>query len=221
MRQTIKNYTMKPLFLLFIGLLSLQMTAQDGGKSKQLLDEVSHTIENYNNIILTFDYALDNDQEKIHQKTGGKIYVMGNKYHLNFMGTDRISDGNKIYNIIHEDEEVYVSDANEESNGFTPASILHFYKKGFHYTWGKLKAVEGVKVQYIKLKPIKEDDIAYIMLGIDTNTKHIHSITYHDKRNTKVSIRIRTFKPNENLSPKEFTFDNAKYKAKNYSITEL
>ena len=211
---------MKKFILIFISILSFHMvSAQD--KSKELLDEVSHKIESYNNIMMTFDYSLDNDQERIHQKTSGTIYVKGNKYHLNFMGTDRISDGKNIFNIIHEDEEVYVSDADEGSDGFTPAKILSFYKKGYHYTWGKLATESGVKVQYIKLTPIKEDDIAYIMLGIDMNTKHIHSVTYYDKKNTKVTIKIRTFKPNENLSPKEFAFDRAKYLTKNYSITDF
>jgi outer membrane lipoprotein-sorting protein len=59
------------------------------------------------------------------------------------------------------------------------------------------------------------------MLGIDTKTNHIHSVSYFDNKSTKITFKIRTFKPNTPLSGKEFVFDTAKYKAKNYSITEL
>lgn len=213
---------MKQLFLLItFSFLTVNFIQAQNDKSQDLLDKVSSTIAKYDNIQMTFDYHLDNEVEKIHQKTSGNININGDKYHLNFMGMDRISDGHKIYSIIHEDEEVYISNADDNTETFTPSSILEFYKKGYRYTWGKSINEDGKTIQYINLTPLKEDEITYITLGIDTNTNHIHSVAYFDKKNTKITLKIRVFKPNVDLSAKEFVFDNAKYKEKNYSITEL
>ena len=203
--------------------LTLTITAfsQTSDKSKALLDDVSSKIGSYKNIDITFDYQLDNDKERVHQKTSGSVKIMGQKYHLYFMGVEKIFDGAKIYNIVHEDEEVVVSSPAHEDSDFSPSNILSFYKKGYKYAWDKEVSVEGKKIQFIKLTPIKAGDVSYIMLGVDVNNKQINQVEYVDKKNTKTSFRIRSFKTNTEIPSKEFIFEEAKYKAKDYTITKM
>lgn len=195
--------------------------SQTTDKSKSLLDEVSNKISSYKNIDITFDYNLDNDKEKVHQKTNGNVKIQGQKYHLNFMGAEKIYDGVKIYTIVHEDEEVVISNPANEDSDFSPGKILSFYKKGYKYSWDKEVSVEGKKIQYIKLIPIKAGDVSYIMLGIDTQSKQIYQVEYVDRKGTKTAFKIRSFKTNTEMSSKEFVFDEAKYKAKDYAITKM
>ncbi len=197
--------------------------AQNSAKAKTLLDEVSAKVASYHTIYLTFDYILDNEKENIHQETNGNVKIEGENYHLNFMGVERIYDGKKIYTIVHEDEEVVISDGDsEDESDFTPSKILTFYKKGYHFEWDKLKNIGGKSIQFIKLIPINTNaDIRYILLGIDTKSKNIYQVVYTGQKNTNTTFKIRSFKTNTSLSPNEFNFDEAKYKEKDYIITRL
>jgi outer membrane lipoprotein-sorting protein len=139
------------------------------------------------------------------------------------MGIERIFDGKKVYTIVHEDEEVVISDGDsDDESDFTPSKILTFYKKGYKFEWDKLQNIAGKSIQFIKLIPINNDaEIKYILLGIDTKSKNIYQVVYTGKKNTNTTFKIRLFKANTTFSPKEFVFDEAKYTAKDYIITRL
>jgi len=216
------NHKIRIVTTLFFTLFLSQFGfSQSTDKSKTLLDEVSNKIATHKNILIGFEYNLDNDKEKVHQKTIGTVKIQGQKYHLDFMGVEKIFDLKKVYTIMHEDEEIVISNPTVEENEFSPSSILSFYKKGYHYTWDKVAMIEGKKIQFIKLTPIKAGEVTYIMLGIDTQNKQIEQVEYLNKKNTKTTLKIKSFKPNTEMSPKEFLFDEVKFKTKNYSMTRM
>jgi len=211
------------IITLLLFAFSLTSMAQNASKAKELLDDVSAKVASYDNIYLTFDYILDNEQENIHQETNGNVKIAGDQYHLNFMGIERIYDGKKVYTIVHEDEEVVISngDSDDESD-FTPSKILTFYKKGYKFEWDQLKKIGGKNIQFIKLIPIASNsDVKYILLGIDTKSKNIYQVVYTGNKHTLTTFKIRLFKTNNVFPPKEFIFDEAKYKAKDYIITRI
>ena len=140
---------MKFLMTLAFFILTIHGFSQSGDKSKELLDQVSSKISSYKNIDITFDYHLDNDKERVHQKTSGTVKIMGQKYHLYYMGIEKIFDGSKVYSILHEDEEVVISNPASEDEEFSPGKILSFYKKGYRYNWDKEVLVDGKKIQYV------------------------------------------------------------------------
>lgn len=211
--------------ILFASMFFIALTAysQTTAEAVTLLDEVSEKVASYSNIDLTFDYILDNEKENIHQETTGSVRLQKDKYHLNFMGIERIFDSKKVYSIVHEDEEVVISNASsDDESEFTPSKILTFYQKGYNFKWDKLQTIGGKKVQFIKLLPINVNaDNQYILLGIDTKSKNIYQIVYTNKNDTNTTFKIRSFKTNTVLSQNEFSFDEAKYKAKDYIITRL
>ena len=139
------------------------------------------------------------------------------------MGTEQIFDGNKIYLIIHEDEEVIIQDPNNnEEESLTPSKMFSFYKNGFAYEMGELKTIKGIKIQYVKLTPIESDsEITSILVGIDVKTKHIYNIIETGENNTVTTLEVRSFKTNQPISEKLFIFDLEKYKdQKKYTISE-
>ena len=143
------------LFLVMI-MASIAMTfAQSDSKSEKLLDEVSTKMNSYNNIYVEFKYVLDNTKENVHQETRGNATLKGDLYNVNFLGTNQLFDGKKVFTIIPEDEEVNISEADaDDDNTLTPSKFFSFYKKGFTYTWDKIMNVQGRQIQYIKLMPI-------------------------------------------------------------------
>ena len=93
--------------------------AQD---AKSLLDEVSSKVRSYDNIVIDFKYSLDNSKEGVTSDTRGNVSLQGDKYHLNMLGSTRICDGQSIYTIVPEDEEVTISSVNSEEPGSSTPS---------------------------------------------------------------------------------------------------
>ncbi|NCT17337.1 MAG: hypothetical protein COZ75_09180 [Flavobacteriaceae bacterium CG_4_8_14_3_um_filter_34_10] len=213
---------MKKLFLILLTLtITCTTFAQDAAKAKKLLNEVSEKVKSYDNIFIDFKYALINKKENVNQDTRGDVTLKGNLYSLNLMGTTRIFDGKKIYTIVPEDEEVTISKHSAEDDGdITPSKMLTFYEKGYTYKWDIIQDVKGRKIQYIQLKPIdSKAEIKDILLGIDTQTKHIYKLIQRQANDTEITITINSMKTNQPLPASLFTFDASKYKT--YYINTL
>ena len=204
-------------FLFFIG---LNLQAQDK-KAKALLDEVTAKIKSYKNITIDFKYTLNNSRENINQDSKGNVILEGNKYVLNFMGVTKIFDGKKSYTIVPEDEEITVSSINDnDEKAVTPSKMLTFFNSGYKYSWDILQNVKGRKIQYIKLVPTNaKDQRKEILLGVDTQTKHIYNLIEIGKNGTKTTLTVNSFKTNQPLSKNQFTFVASKYP--NYYINKL
>ncbi|WP_027878806.1 LolA family protein [Mesoflavibacter zeaxanthinifaciens] len=212
---------MKKLLFLFLSTIFTLTTYAQDAKAKALLDEVSSKAKNYKNISIDFKYVLENTEENIKQETRGDVIMEGEKYRLNILGITRIFDGQNLYSISPEDEEVTVSKvSNEDQNTITPSKMLSFYEDGFTYKMDIVQNVQGRKIQFVKLTPIdSSSEIKYVLLGIDNKTKHIYRLIEIGKNGTKTTLTVNSFKTNETLSKSLFTFDQEKYK--DYYINKL
>ncbi|MBJ2175727.1 outer membrane lipoprotein carrier protein LolA [Aureibaculum sp. A20] len=213
---------MRKIITTVILILSISFAfAQDDAKAKKLLDDVSNKISKYENIYVQFKYNLDNTKEKVHQETRGDVTMKGDLYNVNFLGTNQFFDGKKTYTIITEDEEVNISDAEDNEEGtITPSKFFTFYKNGFNYKWDILQNMSGRKIQYVKLIPIDSNsDIKQILLGVDINTNHIYKLIETGNNGTVTTLTVSEFKTNQAISKTLFTFDKSKYE--NYIINDL
>ncbi|MFY0481188.1 LolA family protein [Flavobacterium sp. PLA-1-15] len=196
----------------FLLIFSFSIQAQDK-KAKALLDEVTAKVKSYDNIVIDFKYSLNNSKENINQESKGNVTLKDNQYVLNFMGITKMFDGRKVYTIVPEDEEVSISSVDEkDENAITPSKMLTFFNSGYKYSWDILQNVKGRKIQYIKLIPnSSKDQRKEILLGIDTQTKHIYNLIETGKNGTKTTIVVNSFKTNQPLSKNQFTFVQSKY----------
>lgn len=213
----------KIISIISLVFISFPIFSQNANEAKALLDEVAAKVETYNNIFLEFNHKLDNLDADVHQETRGSVTLEGDLYHLNYMGTEQIFDGKKIYLIIHEDEEVIIQDpSNSEEETLTPSKMFSFYKNGYTYKMGELKNIKGIKIQYVQLTPIDSNsEISSILVGIDVKTKHIYNVIETGQNSTVTTLEVRTFKTNQPISENLFIFDLSKYKdQKNYTISE-
>tara|TARA_R110002049_G_scaffold308819_1_gene514208 strand:- start:10564 stop:11202 length:639 start_codon:yes stop_codon:yes gene_type:complete len=211
---------MKKIAIILIALISFNGMAQTN-KGKQLLKEVSAIVKGYENISIDFKYTLENTTENIKQETKGDVVLQGDKYKLNILGITRIFDGTTLYNISPEDEEITISKSNgDDEDTITPSKMLSFYQDGYTYAMDIEQNIKGRKIQYVKLTPIDSNsEIKYILLGIDSQTKHIYNLIQIGKNGAKTTLTVNSFKTNEPLSKTLFTFDANKYK--NYYINKL
>ena len=208
------------LSLILTLVFSFSTLAQDK-KAKDLLDELTSKVKSYDNIAIEFKYSLQNLKENINQESKGNVLLKGNNYVLNFMGITKMFDGKKVYTIVPEDEEVSISNFDEnDENAITPSKMLTFFNKGYKYSWDILQNVRGRKIQYIKLVPINtKDQRKEVLLGIDIQTKNIYNVIETGKNGSKTTIVVNSFKTNQPVSKNQFTFVKSKYP--NYYINNL
>ncbi|HLT33485.1 MAG TPA: outer membrane lipoprotein carrier protein LolA [Aquaticitalea sp.] len=212
---------MKNIFIALIVLLSIYGNAQDTAKAKALLNEVNAKVKSYDNIKIDFKYVLKNTAENINQETRGDVVMEGDKYLLNILGVTRIFDGQTLYTINPEDEEVTISkDNSDDESSITPSKMLSFYQDGYTYKMDIVQNVNGRKIQYVKLTPMDSNsEIKNILLGIDAQTKNIYNLIETGKNGTTTTLTVNSFKTNEPISKGLFTFDKNKYKG--YYLNKL
>ena len=211
---------MKKLVLVFVLVFTANFSfAQNSDKAKALLDDVYNKVQSYENIFVDFNYVLHNAEADINSETRGDVTLKGEKYLFNYLGTMQLYDGNKVYTIVPENEEVTIENKSEDENALTPSKMLTFYKEGHTYAWDILQNVQGRKIQYVKLIPMDSDaEIKSILMGVDVETKHIYKLIYTGDNSTTTKITVNSFKTNQPLSKTLFTFDETKYKSDGYYI---
>ncbi|SDH02243.1 Outer membrane lipoprotein-sorting protein [Psychroflexus sediminis] len=212
----------KTLSLIFLTLLIPNaVIAQNDNEAKALVKEVLDKVESYDNFVIDFTYSLENKEQNMNQETRGDVSIKDEKYVLNLMGTTQIFDGEDIYTIVPEDDEVTISSYDEANNEqITPSKMLTFYQDGYRFKMDLLQDVKGRKIQYVELIPMdSNNEMKKILLGIDKQTKHIYNLIQIQPDNTKIEFRVTKFKTNEPLSAKHFQFERSKYA--DYYINEL
>ncbi|PCJ95025.1 MAG: hypothetical protein COA50_11280 [Flavobacteriaceae bacterium] len=211
---------MKKIVLLTALLISsIAINAQNSSKAKALLDEVYTKVQSYDNIYINFKHSLNNTEANISHETRGDVTMQGDKYVFNYMGSQQMFDGKKVYTIVPENEEVTIEDKSTDDNTITPSKMLTFYKQGHTYEWDILQNLQGRKIQFVKLVPMDTNsEIKSILLGIDVETKHIHKLIETGGNGTKTTITVNSFKTDQTLSKTLFTFDENKYKDEGYYI---
>ncbi|CAI8191630.1 MAG: Uncharacterised protein [Formosa sp. Hel1_33_131] len=182
-------------------------------EAQTLLEAVSTKVKSYDNMVLEFKYVLENSEENIRQETRGNITLSDEKYFLNILGIKRLFDGQSLYTISPEDEEVTISKFNgSDDNTITPSKMLTFYEKGYNYKMDIIQNIQGRKIQYIRLDPIdSSSEIEYVLLGIDINTQHVYRLIEIGANSTKTILTVNSFKTNQPLSETLFTFDASNY----------
>lgn len=192
---------------------------QNSDKAKGLLDEVYAKVKSYDNIYVDFRFDLKNLEAGINQETRGDVTLQGDKYLFNYLGSQQLFDGKKVYTIVPENEEVTIEDQSQDDDAMTPSKMLTFYQEGHKYDWDILQNVQGRKIQYVKLTPIDSNtEIKSRLLGVDMGTKHIYKLIETGKNGTVTTITVNSFKTNQPLSQTLFTFNAEKYKDEGYYI---
>lgn len=206
------NQISKIIFLLFL-LSKVNYAQNQDQEAKSLLDEVNSKINSYNNIQISFQYVLENEDEFIRQETFGELSINQNKYVLEVLGITRIFDGSKLYTISKDDEEVTISsNISEDENTILPNNLLNFFENGYNFKLDILQNKFGRDIQYIKFTPIDSNsEISYILLGIDLKTKHIYNLIEIGKNSTKSTITILNFNSTIELEKSFFNFNKSDY----------
>tara|TARA_B100000929_G_scaffold29140_1_gene21413 strand:+ start:59 stop:724 length:666 start_codon:yes stop_codon:yes gene_type:complete len=211
-----KYYNMKKIILLFIVAIISNTIAisQNSEEAEKLLNKVSENIKSYDNIYINYTYTLFNSEEDINQTNKGSFVTEDDKWKFVMLDVTRIFDGDKLYTISPDDEEVTISTQNpDDESTITPNKMLYFYEEGYNFEMDIVQYVGRKKIQYIKLIPMDSDaEIKYILLGVDVEFSQIYKVIETGLNDTQTTIAIVDFEVNLPLEESLFVFDKEKYK---------
>jgi len=211
-----KNYNIKKIILLFIAIISYNNIAvsQEADEAEKLLNKVSENIKSYDNIYINYTYTLSNLEEDINQTNKGSFVTENDNWKFVMLGVTRIFDGDKLYTISPDDEEVTISTQNpDDETTITPNKMLYFYEEDYNFEMDIVQYIGRKKIQYVKLVPMDSDaEIKYILLGIDVEFNQIYKVIETGINDTQTTISIVDFEVNLPLEESLFVFDKEKYK---------
>ena len=210
-----KYYTIKKIILLFIVIIlsNTIIISQNSEKAVKLLNKVSENIKSYDNIYINYTYTLFNSEEDINQTNKGSFVTENDKWKFVMLDVTRIFDGDKLYTISPDDEEVTISTQNpDDESTITPNKMLYFYEEGYNFEMDIVQYVGRKKIQYVKLVPMDSDaEIKYILMGIDVEFNQIYKVIETGINDTQTTIAIIDFEVNLPLEGSLFVFDKEKY----------
>jgi outer membrane lipoprotein-sorting protein len=189
---------------LLLGLFSFfSLNGQNNGV--QVLEEVMNNVMKIKDANYSFKITSENANDLF--PISGEIYIKKEKYFIDTEEIDQIFDGDKLYTIIHENEEIIVtSDLNTFFN-FTPKQIFNFFKDDFEI---EIKNSQGVSYNLIARNLIQEDLVYEII--IDSNLLSVKKIEIKNRDNlTLSSFLTLSYKFNLSLPSSLFKFDKNKY----------
>jgi len=202
------------IFLIIIIITSNNLIiSQNAEEAEILLNKVSENIKSYENIYINYTYTLSNLEEDINQTNKGSFVTEGDNWKFVMLGVTRIFDGDKLYTIIPDDEEVTISTQNpDDESTITPNKMLYFYEEGYNFEMDIVQYVGRKKIQFVKLVPMDSDaEIKYILLGIDVEFNQIYKVIETGINDTQTTIAIVDFEVNLPLEESLFVFDREKY----------
>ncbi|MDR0437313.1 MAG: outer membrane lipoprotein carrier protein LolA [Bacteroidales bacterium] len=184
----------------------------DDPKAHDILSAVRKQLKSYNSLKIDFTYLLENKTEKIKESKKGTILIKGNKYNLNFMGLNVISDGKNIWNFNREAKEVQITEVNpKETDMMNPIALIDNYEKNFRAKLIREDTDKGVPVMIIDLLPFENRNFHKVRIATDKAKKTIVFSEIHDKNGTIITFRVDRMQTNVSAPDSEFKFDVSKH----------
>ena len=189
------------------------MYSQNDSRAINLLNKVSEKIDSSVSFKISFTYTLENINEGINQDSDGSIIIKEDNYLLDFMGIKQLSDANKIYSIVPENEEIIISNIEDDDNNtIKPSKLLVFYRDGYLILWDKKEIIDDNVIQFVKLIPIDSvSDIDYLLLGVNTTTNDIKKLIEIGKNQTKTILSVKSIEYDILIEDDLFVFNKDNY----------
>lgn len=214
------------LLLNFFTLYQLQGQTKSSTKARSLLQQ---TVDQYElaettglKLLIRAYNSLTNEQMS---SISAEIFFDKKKYHLFFEGNEQIYDGQKVYYILHEDEEVTINTASDSITGETinmlPSKMISDVLDQSKYTllWDIKQITPHGTVQYIKALPKdKKSEIESMLVGVRTPSYTLHSIYQETKKHQQIHIEVRDVL-DPTTYPTLFVFNRSSYA--HYYIQEI
>jgi len=202
-------------FLLLTGIFwSVLVLAQQDPNAKIILDKLSEKTKSYKNIQTDFTIEYKNIKDNTQNSSKGSITIQGEKYRLDFMGSESFFNGKTLWNYLEEVNEVNISepDTNDTDIFSNPQEIFTIYNRDFKYQLIDKYTKNGVSEAIVDLYPYDlEEEYSRLRLAINTDNYQLQSVTIFGKDGSHYIIEFNNYKTNLEIDQYYFTFDTSAY----------
>ena len=137
----------------------------------------------------------------------GELYIKKDKYFIDSEEIDQIFDGNKLYTIIHENQEIIITSDSNTFFNFTPKQVYNFFKDDFEI---EIEESQDVSYNLIARNLINKD--LFYKIIIDSNLLFVKKIEIKNRDNQTISSFLTlSYKFNLSLPSSLFKFDKNKF----------
>ena len=196
---------------LLLGLFSfLNLNGQNNGI--EVLEDVMNNAINIEDAYYKFNITSENENDLF--PISGELYIKKDKYFIDSEEIDQIFDGNKLYTIIHENQEIIITSDSNTFFNFTPKQVYNFFKDDFEI---EIEESQDISYNLIARNLINKD--LFYKIIIDSNLLFLKKIEIKNRDNQTISSFLTlSYKFNLSLPSSLFKFDKNKFNK--YEIIE-
>ena len=176
-------------------------------KAKSILDLLSNKTKSYSSIKAEFTNTFSNTITDLNESQSGTIYLKENAYKLELESQIIISDGETNWIYLIDEEEVNITEIDDEENELNPSKIFTIYEDGYNYKFIN----EGSNVYQINLIPKESSPFSKVELFINKHKMQISSFNMIDKQGSNYKYTIDSFETNIELNNDFFIFNTKEY----------
>ncbi|MGB2279109.1 MAG: LolA family protein [Flavobacteriales bacterium] len=190
----------------FLFLFPCVIFAQDQ-KAKTILDQLSDKTKSYTSIEAKFTNTFSSTVTDINESQSGTLYLKDDAYRLEMEAQTIICDGETNWIYLPDDEEVNITEIDDEENELNPSKIFTIYENGYKYKFVR----EDRKNYHIDLFPEESGPFTKVELFINKSKMQISSFTMIDKQGSHFKYVIDSFVTNKEMNNDFFVFKTADY----------
>ena len=106
-------------------------------KAKSILDLLSKKTKSFSSIKAEFTNTFSSTITDLNESQNGTIYLKDNSYKLELESQIIISDGETNWIYLIDEEEVNITEIDDEENELNPSKIFTMYEDGYNYKFIK------------------------------------------------------------------------------------
>ncbi|MFM1933011.1 MAG: hypothetical protein RL226_2314 [Bacteroidota bacterium] len=201
---------MKKLTSIFAVLFLLAGTvATQAQDSAKILNELSAKAKKFTNVYAEYSSRLIDKKNAVDLKQEGKVYVEGEKYHLEMGEYVLITDGQTHWTYEKETNDCYIDYLEDMKDGaMSPSDMFTIWEKDFKHELKETVKENGKDYYLIYLYPLKPADKPYhtIQLYVDKAKMEVAKIIVKGREGNDVIYTLKTFKPNSTMPANIFKF---------------
>ncbi len=199
-----------PLLLLFFTSYSY---SQVDKKSENILKGLSNKYKSFKSIKADFSIIVENAKDKSKETQKGVLLLKGQKYKLQIVGQEIISDGKTRWTFLKDANEIQIDNLKVDESAITPTNIFTIYEKGWLSKFISEQKEKNVMCQTVELIPseTKSKNVFKVRLTINKSQKTIVAAKIFDKNGTIQTILVDKFLPDGASNDSNFIFNKDNY----------
>jgi len=205
------------LLLIFSLIATISLAQSREEKANSILKELTEKTKTYSEIEIDFTYSMQNKENGIDESQNGKLCLEGDKYRIELAGQIVISDGETIWTILPDAEEVTVNSVEEDDDLSNPKALLGGYYENFRCRLNSKESKNEVYV--IEMSPKEDKTFFQATLFIEKDNLKIKKMEVFDKNGSVYTYIINSFITDKKFPESIINFVPADYS--DYEIIDM